>query len=204
MQPQERGTLEIQFQLRPLFSAPEPPRRRTPAAVESGKLPRITQVLALAIQFEETVRTGEAKDYADLARLGCVTRERISQIMKLRWLAPDIQAEILRLPRTPSGRFPICEARLRGIADELSWAQQRRLWEHLKSSEGRERQVARSPGLRADSEKRKLSRCRLRCSPRGHARGSGGRGNRPKCPEPCPYAAAVATIRGSSTTARST
>lgn len=153
MQNQQTGTLEIQFQLRPSFSAPEPPRRPTPAPVESGKLPRITQVLALAIQFEEMVCTGEAKDYADLARLGCVTRERISQIMKLRWLAADIQAEILRLPRTPTGRFPVCEARLRKIADEIRWSEQRRLWGHLKIWEGRERQVARGPGPQADSGK---------------------------------------------------
>ena len=52
MQTQETGTLEIQFQLRPSFSAPEPRRRPTPATMESGKLPRVTQVLALAILFE--------------------------------------------------------------------------------------------------------------------------------------------------------
>ena len=134
MQNQQTGALEVQFQLRPSFSAPEPRRRPTPATVESGKLPRITQVLALAILFEEMVRTGEVKDYADLARLGCVTRERISQIMKLRWLAPDIQAEILRLPRSPSGRFPICEARLRNIADEIRWPEQQRMWRVLHSA----------------------------------------------------------------------
>jgi len=148
MQNQQTGALEIQFQLRPSFSAPEPRRPCTPAAVESGKLPRITQVLALAIQFEEMVRTGEAKDYADLARLGCVTRERISQIMKLRWLAPDIQAKVLRLPRTPSGRFPICEAKLRKIADEIRWPEQHRMWRVLHSAlDAWQPSVASPPGF---------------------------------------------------------
>jgi len=141
MQNQQTGTLEIQFQLRPSFAVQPQAARRPPTApalgtVGSGKLPRITQVLALAIQFEEMVRTGEAKDYADLARLGCVTRERISQIMKLRWLASDIQAEILRLPRTPSGRLPICEAKLRRVADRLSWAEQRYQWQSGKHCDG--------------------------------------------------------------------
>ena len=71
------------------------------ATFQTGRLLRGAQILALAIHFEEMVRTGEARNHADLARPGCITRERVSQIMKLRWLAPDIQAEILQLPRTP-------------------------------------------------------------------------------------------------------
>jgi len=104
--------------------------------VQAGKLPRITQMLALALHFEETVRTGEARNYADLARLGCITRERVSQIMKLRWLAPDIQQEVLQLARTPSGRFPICEGGMRRVADALSWRDQRVRWEGLKADHG--------------------------------------------------------------------
>ena len=133
MEIHDTRSVEVKFKFRP--SAPEAGRRGRPAAIattpQSGKLPRITQMLALALHFEEMVQTGEARNYADLARLGCVTRERVSQIMKLRWLAPDIQAEILRLPRTPSGRFPICEAELRTIAERLSWAEQRDLWQSL-------------------------------------------------------------------------
>lgn len=113
--------LEMQFRLRPLFSAPEPPRRRTPAAVESGTLPRITQALALAIQFEGMVRTGEAKDYADLARLGCVTRERISQITKLRCLAPDIQKMLLMLAARIEA---IRETDIRGVVALAHWRDQ--------------------------------------------------------------------------------
>jgi hypothetical protein len=41
-------------------------------------MPRITQVLALALQFQELIDRGEIRRHAALARLGCVSRERIS------------------------------------------------------------------------------------------------------------------------------
>jgi len=132
---QNSSTVEIQFQLHPV------PGRRAPgdgAPAEKvagpGRLPRVTRVLALAIQFQEMIRRGEVRDYADLARLGCLTRERISQIMKLVWLAPDIQIEVLFLPPTHGGRYPVSEVSLRPIAQELDWAKQRELWRNLKQS----------------------------------------------------------------------
>jgi len=51
--------------------------------------------LALAIKFQGMVDSGEVRDYADLARLGYVTRARITQVMNLLLLAPDIQEKIL-------------------------------------------------------------------------------------------------------------
>ncbi len=90
--------------------------------------------MALAIHFQDMIRRGEARDYADLARLGCLTRERMSQIMELVWLAPDIQQEILYLSLNSGGRYPICERAVRKIANCLSWADQRAKWETLKRS----------------------------------------------------------------------
>lgn len=81
-------------------------------------------VLALALQFQEMIDRGEVCDYADLARLGCVSRDRISQIMMLVWLAPDIQEAVLRLPPY-SGRAPFSEAALRRIAKIVRWKEQR-------------------------------------------------------------------------------
>ena len=43
------------------------------------------------------------KDYAELARPGRVSRARMTQIMNLLMLAPDIQEEILFLPRIERG-----------------------------------------------------------------------------------------------------
>jgi hypothetical protein len=75
---------------------------------------------------------GEATDYADLARLTCLCRERISQIVRLNYLAPDIQVEVLYLAPTTSRRFPINETALRKIANLFSWVDQRREWKALK------------------------------------------------------------------------
>jgi hypothetical protein len=116
---------EIQFQLYATKPAVEP--CGSPGAT-SGRLPRVTQVLALAIQFQDMIERGDARDYADLARLGCLSRERMSQIMELIWLAPDIQQEILGFPSTRTSRFPVSEAAVRRIAAEPSWEEQRNLW----------------------------------------------------------------------------
>ena len=89
--------------------------------------------MALAIQFQDMIQRGEARDYADLARLGCLTRERMSQIMELIWLAPDIQHEVLYLPLTSGGRYPISEIDMRKIASPLSWVEQKTEWARLKA-----------------------------------------------------------------------
>src|SRR5690349_14700250 len=96
---------EIQFRLN---ASPERAKEALPADLRRhavGRLPRVTQVVALAIQFQHTIERGEARDYADLARLGCLSRERMSQIMELIWLAPDIQQEILEFEPTSIPRF---------------------------------------------------------------------------------------------------
>jgi hypothetical protein len=72
--------------------------------------------MALAIRFDGMVRHGEVRGYADLARLGYVSRARIAQIMNRLNLAPDIQEIILFLPKTAKGHDPIREKDLRPIA----------------------------------------------------------------------------------------
>ena len=126
--------VEISFQLQAGVHAT--PTTRAATSQTPGRLPRATQVLALAIQFEDMLARGEAKDYADLARLGGLCRERVSQIMRLIYLAPDIQVELLYLPPTPTGRFPISETGLRRIAGVLSWPQQREQYLALRTSVG--------------------------------------------------------------------
>ena len=56
-----------------------------------GRLPRITRLMALAIHFDGLVQSGAVSNYAELARLGNVTRPRVTQIMNLLNLAPEIQ-----------------------------------------------------------------------------------------------------------------
>jgi hypothetical protein len=74
------------------------------------------------------IREGIVTDQAEIDRIGQVTTARMSQIMNLLNLAPDIQEAILFLPEVTSGRPPITERNLRPIAAELSWARQRSSW----------------------------------------------------------------------------
>lgn len=119
---------EVRFKLKPtvreIQRAEQATEPTVTAAPKTGRYPRAAQVLALALQFQEMIDRGEARDYADLARLGCVSRERISQIMMLVWLAPDIQQAVLRL--RPSERAPFSEGALRRIAKMPLWEDQRR------------------------------------------------------------------------------
>jgi hypothetical protein len=94
---------------------------------EPGSTPRVSRLMALALRLERLLKDGEVTDYADLARLGHVTRARVTQIMNLLNLAPDIQEELLFLPRTVKGRDPIRERHLRPIAAVLDWRKQRRM-----------------------------------------------------------------------------
>ncbi len=99
--------------------------------IESGRVPRVSRIMALAIRFEGLIRDGVVTDQADLARLGHVSRARITQIMNLLHLAPDIQEKVLFLPRIERGRDPIKEHQLRPIAAVADWRKQRKLWANL-------------------------------------------------------------------------
>ena len=103
---------------------------------EQGTVPRISRLMALAVRFDGLVQRGEVRDYADLARLGYVTRARITQIMNLLNLAPDIQEALLFLPRTVQGRAPIRERDVRPIARVPHWRRQRAMWAQLVASRG--------------------------------------------------------------------
>jgi len=106
-------------------------RGKAPAPVEAGSTPRITRLMALAIRFDRLLRDGAVKDYAELARLGHVSRARMSQIMGLLNLAPDIQEEILFLPKTVMGRDPISAREVIQIATLEDWQEQRIAWNGL-------------------------------------------------------------------------
>ena len=113
------------------FSLHDGPRRRAGSETDAGRLPRVTQVLALALSFQDMIAIGSAKNYEDLANRTGVTAERLSQVMKLIWLAPAIQQEILYLPGC-GGRHPLSERAVRSIAARWSWPEQLKLWNGLK------------------------------------------------------------------------
>ncbi|HRQ76171.1 MAG TPA: hypothetical protein PK098_09665 [Phycisphaerales bacterium] len=117
----------VRCELREGEQPDKPPR----ADVLAGNVPRVSRLMALAIRFDHLICSGEVDDYADIARLGHVSRARVTQIMNLLNLAPDIQEAILFLPRTVSGRDPITERDIRPIVAEMDWNRQRRMWQRL-------------------------------------------------------------------------
>ena len=116
-----------------------------PLPSPAGRVPRLARLLALAHKLDGLVRQGAIADYAAVARLGHVSRARISQIMDLLYLAPDIQEEILFLPRTVQGRDPIHLRQLQPIAQALDWGRQRVLWRQL-TAKSYSRFLAEFPG----------------------------------------------------------
>lgn len=109
---------------------PQPIRDTT-----EGRIPRVSRLMALAIKFDHLLRSDAVRDQAELAELGHVTRARVTQIMNLLHLAPDIQEAILDLPRTTNGHDHVSERQLRKITKEFCWSAQRMLWQTLRNQE---------------------------------------------------------------------
>ena len=95
------------------------------------KMHRVTKLMALAIKFQGMLRTGEANDLTDLARIGKVSQPRMSQIMGLNLLAPDIQQALLDLPPQGRGKPFLHEKRIRPITAIIDWQEQRRAWREM-------------------------------------------------------------------------
>jgi hypothetical protein len=103
-----------------------------PAMEPSSRVPRIARRMALALHVEALVRDGTVSSYADVARLGHVSRARVCQILSLLQLAPDLQEQLLFLPRPAHGRDPLPFRQVLAIAAVLDWDEQRRRWRKLQ------------------------------------------------------------------------
>ena len=97
------------------------------------QVPRIARLMALALKFEQMMRQSLVTDYSVLAALGRVSRARVTQIMNLLNLAPDIQEQILFLKAETAERQGICEKSLRRLSSLLLWNEQRAYWNGLNS-----------------------------------------------------------------------
>jgi hypothetical protein len=93
---------------------------------EGGRVPRVSRLMALAIKLEGLVASGEVKDRAELAKLGKISRARLSQILGLRNLALPIQEKLLLLPKVEKGSERIHEKNMRAIAQLVEWEEQER------------------------------------------------------------------------------
>jgi len=123
----ERATVDVMFHVKPLGQRTKVRERDAKPSGKAASVPRISRLMALAIRFDQLVRDGTVTDFAELARLGHVTRSRMSQIMNLLNLAPDIQEELLFW----NGRG-LTERTMRPIAAEVDWGRQRKMWGEVK------------------------------------------------------------------------
>jgi hypothetical protein len=101
------------------------------AAPPSTRPLRAAEMLAVAYQMDRMIETGIVRDRAEMARATGFDDSRISQIMNLMWLAPEIQEAVL-LAEIADGRDWITAKDLLPVARCSSWAEQRRRFERRR------------------------------------------------------------------------
>jgi hypothetical protein len=92
-----------------------PPRLRNRKRPREPKTPRVVELLRKAIEWRTLLESGEAPNQAEIARRVGITRARVTQVMGLLRLAPEIQEHILSMPEVVR-RPAITERVLRPIA----------------------------------------------------------------------------------------
>jgi len=95
------------------------------------KLPQVTRLLALSHHLQHLIDNGVVKDYAGIARLSNLSRARLTQIMNLTLLAPNIQEEILSF--SVSSFVNIRERNLRTVLKTPIWEEQYKIWKKMTS-----------------------------------------------------------------------
>ena len=108
------------------FTEDPPP----PPPAQVHRPARVAQVLAMAHRLQAAIDRGDYRDRADLARQLGFTRARVTQILDLLLLAPDIQAHVLELEAV-DGVEPLSERVLRPLVRTSAWTKQRELWNDL-------------------------------------------------------------------------
>jgi len=84
-----------------------------------------------ARECDQLIRDGVMKNQSELAHYAQVTTARMTHIMWLTNLAPEIQEAILFLPRGESGPDTVKEIEVRRIARVMDWGVQRGMWEQI-------------------------------------------------------------------------
>ena len=100
-------------------------------AAQSGRIPRIAKLVALASRMQSMIESGQVETFQQLAEIGRISQPRMTQIMSLLHLAPDIQEELLYLPEVLHGKASIHEKLLRPLTRQVDWRIQRKLWERI-------------------------------------------------------------------------
>ena len=88
----------------------------------------MSRLMALAIECDQLIHDGVIKNQSELAHYAQVTTARMTHIIWLTNLAPEIQEAILFLPRVESGPDTVKEIDVRRIARVMDWGVQRGSW----------------------------------------------------------------------------
>ena len=75
-----------------------PLSRGNPKPPREPKTPRVIELLRKAIEWQTLLESGKAVNQADIARQEGITRGRVTQVMGMLRLAPEIQERILSMP----------------------------------------------------------------------------------------------------------
>jgi hypothetical protein len=75
-----------------------PPGRGDPKPAREPKAPRVVKLLRKAIEWKVLLESGKIASQAEIARREGITRARVTQIMGMLRLAPEIQEQILYMP----------------------------------------------------------------------------------------------------------
>lgn len=92
-----------------------PPPRGKPKPPKVPRIPPVVEFLRKAREWQALLASGQAKNQADISRREGISRVRVTQVMRLLRLAPEIQQHILAMPETIH-RQVISERALRPIA----------------------------------------------------------------------------------------
>jgi hypothetical protein len=91
-----------------------PPRRGKPKPLRESKTPRVVELLHKAIEWQTLLKSGKVANQANIARREGITQARVSQVMGMQRLAPEIRRHILAMP-VMVRRPPVTERILRLI-----------------------------------------------------------------------------------------
>ena len=120
---------------RVVSALPEPRGKLKPS--KEPKTSRVVELLRMAMEWQRQLGAGEVSTKADIARREGITRARVTQIMAMLRLAPEIREHILAMPES-TGRPAISERALRlAVQLESRYDQELRFRELVGKRRGR-------------------------------------------------------------------
>jgi len=107
-----------------------PPPRGKPKPPKVPRTPPVVEVLRKALEWQALLGSGEVKNQSDIARREGISRVRVTQVMWMLRLAPEIQERVLAMPETLH-RPAISERALRRLAQTEDHGQQLATFQRL-------------------------------------------------------------------------